>query len=179
MIKNKTRRGFTRNCLPKGFTLIELLVVVLIIGILAAIAVPQYQKAVDRARAVEAVQLIATLKKATETWMLANPGVASARGFNILKQNAATQLDVDLPCKYDKSLYCEVNNLMVVVDIYPLTADVYIVQRYGNTSAETVIIAAQRDSNGIWTHTCGYVDNRGKAICSGLQGYTAEKDFDI
>ncbi len=71
----------------KAFTLIELLVVVLIIGILAAVAVPQYQKAVYKSRTMEAITLLQALTSAREVYYLSNGTYATD----------ISQLDVDIP----------------------------------------------------------------------------------
>ena len=56
----------------KGFTLIELLVVALIIGVLSAVALPQYSKSVEKSRAIQAITLVKSVKDAAEVYWLAN-----------------------------------------------------------------------------------------------------------
>jgi type IV pilus assembly protein PilE len=77
--------------MKKGFTLIELLVVVLIIGILSAIAIPQYAKTAERSRAAEVLASIRTLKDALEMYYL-QAGVYPT---------AEDQLDVTIPAVKD------------------------------------------------------------------------------
>ena len=68
----KTNKKTVPVCSPKGFTLIELLVVVLIIGILVAVAVPQYQFAVAKARLSVYLSILESIHQAEEEYYIVN-----------------------------------------------------------------------------------------------------------
>lgn len=170
--RSRIKYGMTPLCNKGGFTLIELLVVVLIIGILAAIALPQYQKAVDRSRATQAVQLIHSLKQAAEIFVLEHPG----KQVYPLNEGSSEKLDIDLTCdEYDYGR-CKIGNDSLEVDIFD--SGNIAVYSYHDYSNDAYVFIGALYENGTWSHKCGYFDDRGKDICEGLQGYEAIENFE-
>ncbi len=117
-----------------GFTLIELLVVVLIIGILAAIAVPQYKKAVLKSRLAQWDVIFNTAQKAIDAYLLENGWPASGMVYLTGKNRVGT---VEMPgnCDIDDQ-YCYTLAGGVFGYCAPSTCDMGIYGSYNAGGAE-------------------------------------------
>ena len=91
--------------MKKGFTLIELLVVVLIIGILAAVAMPQYTKAVEKSRAAEAITILKYMHQQGELCVLERGEKDCSNKTN---EDLGIELGGNMTCEYngDREICC-------------------------------------------------------------------------
>ena len=109
-----------------GFTLIELLVVVLIIGILAGVALPQYQTAVAKSRLGAVMPVVKTMHDALEVYYLANGAYPPDAEY--------VALDVDFPsgCGETSTAYRRCKN----GEVYDLLDPRLLATFGGNTKAK-------------------------------------------
>ena len=92
----------------KGFTLLELLVVVLIIGILAGIALPQYQKAVMKSRYSAMMDIVNAINDAEDRYYLLHDKYASTFDGLDIDLSGCSLSSNKKKCSYDWG-YCEIN----------------------------------------------------------------------
>lgn len=96
----------------KGFTLIELMIVVAIVGILAAVAIPQYQNYITRAQVSRVMSELASLRTAVEACMMEGIDINDPNcvlgwgGSNLLGSTGAGEISVPLQ---DEGLKVRVN----------------------------------------------------------------------
>ena len=89
-------KGINQIKNAKGFTLIELMIVVAIIGILASVAIPQYQNYIARTQVTRALGEIASLKTSVEENLMRGsyPNAAATVGFTGSTLNATSSVNI-------------------------------------------------------------------------------------
>jgi len=147
-----------------GFTLIELLVVVLIIGILAAVALPQYQMAVNKSRVTQAYVMLRALAGSQERYFLETGGTYA---------NRFDQLDVFMdksctgnPCTVGPYTYTLWTNPQRQIDVGLSTIGINLSYFYADPDPSSVYYTYGVRKG--WYKCDSKSTPQGKKLCAGL-----------
>lgn len=155
--------------IKQGFSLLEMLVVVLLIGILAAIAVPQYRKVVLKAHLHKGVSIVASLYQAEQAYYLNNDRYTmdiDALDVGLAEDSACSKWTDPAGTGYDCSwgtlnIEGEVGNPRVILFIYPVqNSSIF------HSSAIIGYNHYLRDLSASYGNF-----KAGKRYCTGKQGY--------
>ena len=154
-----------KRSMQKGFTLIELMIVVAIIGILAAIALPQYQTYVSKSQVARAMGEAGNLKTSVETCLLEGRTATWSSNLAAAASPAADECNLQATSSSILDGAKQGNGVAIVGAMgYPQIdyADapvVRIVATFGNGAAAALTVAAhktltwERSATGTWTCT--------------------------
>ena len=152
--------------MQKGFTLIELMIVVAIIGILAAIALPQYQTYVAKSQVARVMEEAGTLKTAVETCILEGKTATFGTTAADCDPGATGSSLIDTAAGGSQTGQTLPANTGVPQVTFSTGAGVptTIIATFGNGAATALTAAADptitwsRDDNGSWSCATGVDD---------------------
>jgi type IV pilus assembly protein PilA len=134
----------------KGFTLIELMVVILIVGILAAAAIPIIRGRIDSAKWSEGKAAMGTIATAMRTYA-AEKGTAGTYG-----SGRPTLATLGFSASDLRGTYFTIANYSVVLSIFRATGDpqlIYIIRATNTGTGITRPTAITLNQVGTWTET--------------------------
>lgn len=158
----------------KGFTLIELLVVVLIIGILSAIALPQYETAMEKSRLSEGLIIAKAMVDAQQRYLQANPNETTAcKRTDIADVDLKGGSWITSPSGYSKTGVgtCDAYKTKLFIYELGLSTGGYVdVWRTDDGTVDNYIYNFWYNPNNPNSKSCDYTDDTGEQMCKFIQG---------